>query len=226
MNKSIFITGTDTNVGKTYVSCLLLSALNHAGYKTFALKPVASGGEKNNAGKLVNQDALLLQSSASIKRTYDIVNPIVFENPIAPHLAAKQENTNLTQDIVCRVIQQSVQQDADINLIEGVGGWAVPLNDRELLADVVIQLNIPVILVVGIKLGCLNHTILTHQHILARGGRLIGWVANCLDRDALVIAGNINTLKQWLAAPCLGVVAYDDKSITGMNIHAITDTLF
>ena len=226
MNNTIFITGTDTDVGKTFVSCLILRAINSLGLKTFGLKPIASGCEENNVGELVNQDALLLQCNASIKKTYEIVNPISFKNPIAPHIAANETNMKLTKEMVCQAIIRSIQNGADINLIEGVGGWAVPLNNIELFSDVVIELKIPVILVVGIKLGCLNHALLTYHNMLARGGELIGWVANCLDPYTLSIKENIETLKNWIAAPCLGVVPYNCKSITCININAIKQQLF
>jgi dethiobiotin synthetase len=226
MNNAIFITGTDTDVGKTFVSCLLLQAFNDSGLKTFGLKPIASGCEENKIGELRNQDALLLQCNASIKKTYELVNPIAFKNPIAPHIAADGTNINLTKDIVCRAIMRSIQNDVDINLIEGVGGWAVPLNNIELFSDVVIELKIPVILVVGIKLGCLNHALLTYHNILANSGALVGWVANCLDPDTLSIKENIETLKNWIDAPCLGVVPYNCESATCINVDTIKQRLF
>lgn len=226
MNNTIFITGTDTDVGKTFVSCLLLKAFNESGLKTFGLKPIASGSEENAHGELVNQDALLLQCNASIKKNYKTVNPISFKKPIAPHIAAIESNIKLSREMICQVIINSIQNKADINLIEGVGGWAVPLNNIELFADVVIELKIPIILVVGIKLGCLNHALLTYHNMLARGAEVIGWVANCLLPDALSIKENIETLKNWIAAPCLGVVPYDCKSTTCINTNAIKQRLF
>lgn len=226
MNNAIFITGTDTDVGKTFVSCLILRAINALGLKAFGLKPVASGCEENNVGELINQDALLLQRTASIKKTYEIINPISFKTPIAPHIAANANNIKLTKQIVCQAIISSIQNHADINLIEGVGGWAVPLNNIELFSEVVIELKIPVILVVGIKLGCLNHALLTYHNIVASGGALIGWIANCLDPDTLSIKENIETLQNWIDAPCLGVVPHNCKSITCININAITQQLF
>ena len=199
--------------------------MNSLGLKTFGLKPVASGCEENNVGDLINQDALLLQCNASIKKKYEVVNPIAFKKPIAPHIAANGNNIKLTKQIVCQAVMHSIQNNADINLIEGVGGWAVPLNNIELFSDVVIELKIPVILVVGIKLGCLNHALLTYHNILANSGALIGWVANCLDPDTLSIKENIETLKNWIDAPCLGVVPYDCKSATCINVDAIKQWL-
>lgn len=226
MSKMIFITGTDTDVGKTYVSCLLLQAFNELGFSTFAIKPVSSGCEENDIGELLNQDALNLQRSASIKRVYKMVNPIAFKQPIAPHIAANNKGSPLSKERVCQAILSSRKDNADINLIEGVGGWAVPLNDDELFSDVVIDLKIPVILVVGIKLGCLNHALLTYQNILLRGGEVIGWVANCLDLETLAINENIETLKSWISAPCLAVVSYNCTATTCFNLNAITQKLF
>jgi dethiobiotin synthetase len=222
----IFITGTDTDVGKTFVSCLLLKAFNDLNLKTFGIKPIASGCTPDNAGKLINQDAVLLQQCASIKKNYDLVNPIAFQKPIAPHIAANALHISLTKTSVCKAIVRSLQNDADIHLIEGVGGWSVPLNHEELFSDVVIELNIPIILVVGIKLGCLNHAILTYQAILAIGGTLLGWVANCITPNALCIDENIESLKNWIKAPCLGVVSYGQTSSSCLDAQFIKHRLF
>jgi dethiobiotin synthetase len=226
MSKAVFITGTDTDIGKTFVSCLILRAINSLGLKSFGIKPIASGCVENNVGILENNDALCLQDNASIKKAYEVINPIKFKKPIAPHIAADEKNLSLTKSIVSQAITNSLQEEADINLIEGVGGWSVPLTNTELFSDVVIELNIPVILVVGIKLGCLNHALLTYQNILSRGGNLIGWVANCLKPDTLSIKENIETLKSWITEPCLGVIPYDCKSIKPINIELIKKSLF
>jgi dethiobiotin synthetase len=153
------------------------------------------------------------------------VNPIAFEKPIAPHIAANAVNIELTKKIICQAILRSVQNDADMNLIEGAGGFTVPLNNRELFSDVVIELKIPIILIVGIKLGCLNHAILTYHTILSKGATLLGWVANCLDPDALCIHENIESLKNWIDAPCLGVVPYDCTSTSCIDNKLIQQRL-
>lgn len=201
--ETIFITGTDTNIGKTYVSRLLLEKYNSQGWKTFGIKPIASGCEETASGSLQNSDALTLQQAASIKRPYQQVNPIAFRDPIAPHIAAEKTGVQLTAHRVRKAILASLEPEADINLIEGVGGWSVPLNDHELLSDVISEMNIPVILVIGIKLGCLNHALLTYESILAKGVPFKGWVANCIDPDMLMIEENISTLKKRIKAPCL-----------------------
>ncbi len=217
--KPIFITGTDTDIGKTYVSSLLLKQFNAAGYKTFGIKPIASGCQYNDENILQNDDALTLQKAASLFRPYSIVNPISLKDSVAPHLAAVNMGLKLTKDNVKKNILSSLQSEVDINLIEGVGGWAVPLNDDELFSEVIAELNIPVILVVGIKLGCLNHAILTYQSIMQMNVPFIGWIANCLVPETLLPEENIATLKQWIKQPCLGVVPYAGES--NINIDGI-----
>ena len=218
---TLFITGTDTDAGKTFVSCLLLKQLNKAGYKTSALKPIASGCHYNEKGELQNDDALQLQQAASVDNPYSMVNPFTFEPPVAPHLVAKKSGRPLSVAALKKTIQTSLRSDVDINLIEGVGGWLVPLNAHELLADLASTLDIPIILVVGIKLGCLNHALLTYQNILSRKVKLIGWIANCLSPDTLLIDENIATLKTWIKHPCLGTINFNQPSIDAINIDIV-----
>lgn len=199
MTKTFFITGTDTDVGKTFVSVAMINEYNKQNLKTFGIKLIASGCHKNKEGVLVNDDALALQQVASIKRPYNIVNPFAFKQPIAPHLAGGP----LHKDEVIIKLQSSLQAEADINIIEGAGGWSVPLNEESLISDVIVALKIPVILVVGMRLGCINHAILSANAIINSGAILKGWVANCIDPDMLALHENIETLKQWLPAPCL-----------------------
>lgn len=221
MIPSLFITGTDTDVGKTYVSGLILNALNAMGLKSFALKPIASGCEADSTGQLKSPDALYLQHHSSLKKPYEIVNPIAFENPVAPHIAAAETQTLLTKSRMCEIIASTLPADADVHLIEGAGGWMIPLNQKELFCEVILELQIPIILVVGIKLGCLNHALLTHQNIIAKGGNFRGWIANCIDPKALSITANIETLKQWIPEPCLGVVPYGCKSTAVLDTALI-----
>lgn len=200
--KSISITGTDTGVGKTYFTVSLIQRLNNEGYKTFGLKPIATGCHYDGGGSLVNSDALAIQKAASIKKEYKVVNPIVFQKPIAPHIAAKEVGEELSVKTLTNIINRSVQKEADFNIIEGVGGWEVPLNNEELMSDVVSALNIPVILVVGIRLGCINHAILSYEAIKNSNVRLLGWVANCLDNGMLGVEENIEAIKNWIDVPC------------------------
>jgi dethiobiotin synthetase len=225
MSDTVFITGTDTDVGKTFVSCLCLQGLNDFGLKTFAQKPIASGAVADEFGQLRNADALALQQCSSVKRAYSIVNPIVYAAPIAPHIAALHRGENITAALVQEKIISSMQRCADINLIEGVGGWAVPLNNNELLADVIVTLQIPIVLVVGIKLGCLNHAILTSQNIIARNVPFVGWIANCIDANVLAAQANIQTLQSWIARPCLGVVPFGCNSSGVLNIKLFLELL-
>lgn len=212
MKRCVFITGTDTGVGKSFVSCLLLRAFKQQGLKTFALKPIASGAKANAAGSLRNDDALQLQQHATIKKPYAVVNPICFAEAIAPHIAAGKMHAKISHAELCSIITSANKIKSDITLIEGVGGWSVPLNNTQLFSDVIVALGIPVVLVVAVKLGCLNHALLTYQRLQALGTPVIAWVANCLHPDTLSIEDNIATLKNWIDKPCLGVVPYNCRS--------------
>lgn len=205
--KRLFITGTSTNVGKTYVACALLRSLNEKGFQTVALKPVASGGILTPEG-LQNQDALDLQKAASIKLNYKDVNPILFEPPIAPHIAAKLASLNLNVHRILNACSTVLNTQADYLVIEGAGGWLVPLNDQESFADLAEKLEADIILVVGMQLGCINHALLTVDNILKRGLKLKGWVANCIDPEMLNLNENIETLKQSIKAPLLATLPH------------------
>lgn len=202
-----FVSGTDTNVGKTYISTALLRKFNELGFSTFGIKPISSGCYNVN-GTLLNEDALAIKSASSLKQRYDLVNPVAFEAPIAPHIAAKYNHFPLTINSLFERIKKSMLVCADVFIIEGVGGWFVPLNDQESMADFVKLLNIPVILVIGIRLGCLNHAILTVNAINQMNIPFIGWIANCIEPETIEIDENIKTLKAWIKKPCLGIVQY------------------
>ena len=220
MSLSIFITGTDTGIGKTYVSCELLRKFQQQGYTTLALKPLASGCRKTPTG-LLNEDAEALQSLSSIKLPYSQVNPFAFEAPIAPHLAARQQQLSLSAKALADSCQNT--QLADFTLIEGVGGWQVPLNANETMADFARLLAIPVVLVVGMRLGCLNHALLTASNIQAHGCNLLGWIANCIDRDMLMLEENIESLKQRIKAPLLGISPYQGKLNLAADFYAMIE---
>lgn len=201
MKESYFITGTDTDVGKTWVACRLLQRAARAGKHTLGLKPVAAGAVLSSDG-LRNDDALLLQHASSVQLPYANTNPFCFEPAIAPHLAAQQANTTLTAHAVAAAVQNSIAHSAaNYVLIEGAGGWRVPINDTESLADVARLLGAPVILVVGMRLGCLNHALLTAEAIRADGLALAGWVANDLGEAMPWLEDNIAALEQRLPAP-------------------------
>lgn len=204
--KTFFIAGTDTNVGKTLVAAGLLVAAKNYGLSTAALKPLAAGCEKTDTG-LRNADALLLQSVITQPLMYEQINPIALKSAIAPHIAAQQERRVLSADRIAGFCRGSLNQ-ADFTLVEGAGGWRVPLNPQETVADVVKILRLPVILVVGVRLGCINHALLTIEAIRNDGLQLAGWVANCIDEDMPVLQENIYSLAARIPAPCLGVVPW------------------
>jgi dethiobiotin synthetase len=200
MNR-FFITGTDTDCGKTYVTCYLLNELKRIGKKALAIKPVASGLEDRD-GILINTDVEALKASNG-PNDFNI-NPWLFKPPVSPHLAGGSLSAE-------EIAQYCLSQDfssLDCLLIEGAGGLMVPLNNHETWVDMLRLSNIPVILVVGMKLGCLNHTLLTQQVLATNNLVCAGWVANCLDEDMLMLEENISTLEQAMSAPCLARVGY------------------
>jgi dethiobiotin synthetase len=208
VKKRFFIAGTDTDAGKTLVTTGLLTAANRRGLRTIGLKPVAAGCEQTPDG-LRNSDALL-QQAASVKLSYEQVNPIAFEPPIAPHIAAEQEGRVLTADRLAAYCRGTMMQPADLVLVEGAGGWRVPLSMRESLARLPQLLELDVILVVGMKLGCINHAILTAEAIARDGLRLAGWVANHIDPDMSCPDENLATLERLFRAPLLGRIPWLD----------------
>ena len=204
--KTFFIAGTDTDVGKTLVAAGLLVAAKNHGLSTAALKPIAAGCD-NTSGGLRNADALLLQSVITQPMVYEQINPIALQSAIAPHIAAQQEKRVLSADRIAGFCRGSLNQ-ADFTLVEGAGGWRVPLNPQETLADVAKLLRLPVILVVGMRLGCISHALLTAEAIRNDGLVLAGWVANCIDAEMPVLQENIHSLMARIPAPCLGVVPW------------------
>ena len=207
MTTGCFVTGTDTGIGKTWVSMGLARGWHRAGYATAALKPIASGCETTPEG-LRNEDALLLQASASVALPYDTVNPYRFEPPIAPHIAAREAGVTIAFDRVRRAVDEARAAGAERVVVEGVGGWQVPLAGQATVADLAAFLELPVVLVVGLRLGCLNHALLTLESIHRRGVGVLGWVANAVDPDFDRAEANLATLKERLDAPLLGVVPW------------------
>ena len=212
-----FVTGTDTDAGKTLVASGLLAAAAATGLRTLALKPVAAGAEVHD-GELRNDDALQLMAAMSETLSYAQVNPLVFEPAIAPHIAAEQAGRRLTADQLAGYCRGSMMRPADFMLVEGAGGWRVPLNHRETLADLAVALNLPVILVVGMKLGCINHALLTAEAVRADGLPLAGWVANRVDPEMACFDENLATLQAMLPAPCLGVVPHLGATPTAAEV--------
>lgn len=212
----IFVTGTDTEVGKTYVSCALLEMLKRQGVVTTAMKPVASGAEKIN-GQYVNDDALRLQQAATVNAAYAQINPYVFIDAIAPHIAASREGVEIDFEII-QQSYQSLTELSDFILVEGVGGWLVPLNAKQTIADLAIQLDLPVLLVVGMRLGCINHALLTASAIEQSGASVRGWIANKLEGDYSGVNENIKSIRQRIAAPLLATLEYDTEASASLNI--------
>lgn len=204
-NKWLFVTGTDTDVGKTVIATGILSLANKVGLRTAAIKPVAAGSEDLGAG-LQNQDALQLQSAASHQLPYQQVNPVALQAAIAPHIAAQEEGKTLSADRLVGYCRGLGLLPVDMLLVEGAGGWRVPLNSRETLADVARELNCQVIIVVGLRLGCLNHALLTAEAVRRDGLEIAGWVGNVIDAEMPRLEENIATLRKAFNEPCLGIV--------------------
>jgi len=209
--KKFFIAGTDTDAGKTLVASGILEKARQMGLKTAAVKPVASGSELTPEG-LRNSDALSLIDAMTAELPYDQVNPLAFEPAIAPHIAAMQANKSLQVSRLAGFCNGVMMQPVDLVVVEGAGGWRVPLNPRETLADLAKEMNLPVILVVGMKLGCINHALLTIEAVERDGLQVAGWVANLVDPDMSCYDENLATLKTLIHAPCLGVVPFLDQA--------------
>jgi dethiobiotin synthetase len=212
----IFITGTDTDAGKTFIATMLLYKAQSLGLSSFGLKPVAAGChwsvEQHADGEWHNDDALLLQQASSLKQPYAIHNPIAFPQAIAPHIAAVINQTPMVLADLIKACQPGLDQPADFHLIEGAGGWLVPINDQNTLADFAQQLSHDVILVVGMTLGCINHALLTQQLILATHLNFVGWVANHIDAEMSEQDANFSYLEQHIQAPCLGRIPFSPKT--------------
>lgn len=197
MSRCYFITGTDTDCGKTTVTVALARRLAETGRRVACFKPVASGCQWQDGGWR-NDDALKLMDAASEKMDYDTVNPIALEEAIAPHLAAQRAGSEIDIETLSTPILRS---SADFSLVEGAGGWMVPLSEKTMTADLVKRLEADVILVVGMRLGCINHALLSARAIAADGLNLAGWIANRLNPDQPVQDDNIRTITDFLGPP-------------------------
>ncbi|NIR60103.1 MAG: dethiobiotin synthase [Gammaproteobacteria bacterium] len=202
--EGLFVTGTDTGVGKTLAAAALMHALRARGSSVAGMKPVASGCEATPAG-LRSPDALALQARAGGSTPYELVNPYAFAEPAAPHLLAAEAGVSIEPGRIVRSAE-TLSAGFDCLVVEGVGGWLVPIGSAATMADVAEALGLPVVMVVGVRLGCLNHALLTAEAVRARGLRVAGWVANRLEPGAPRAEDNIVALRERLGAPCLGVV--------------------
>lgn len=208
MKRAYFVTGTDTNVGKTWATLALMTHFKQQNLSVLGMKPVASGCEKIN-DEWQNSDALAIQKMGSQVVDYSLINPFAYELPISPHLAGKENPANL-ETIFANF--QTLQNLADVVVVEGAGGWYAPLNDTETIADLAKKLNLPIILVVGIKLGCINHAVLTTQAIQNANLTCVGWLAICNDVDFDCIDLTIESLKNRLTMPLLGIFPYLEEA--------------
>jgi len=206
VTERFFVTGTDTEVGKTVASCALLQAANRAGFRTAGFKPVASGSEMTADG-LRNTDALALQRNSGVALNYDEVNPYTFAEPTSPHIVSEDEGRPIDAHVLSAGLQ-ALSHKADWVLVEGAGGWYTPLAADWTFADWVQAERLPVILVVGVKLGCINHALLTAQAIAQAGLPLVGWIANDVIPPGKRHAEYLATLTRLLPAPLLGEIPY------------------
>lgn len=204
MARGWFVTGTDTGVGKTLVSCALLHGLAAQGARVAGMKPVASGCQPGADG-LRSEDALVLRTAANVPADYVDINPYAFEKATAPHLAAQASSIEIRIDTI-HAHYARLAGGADHVVVEGIGGWLVPIGATRSMADVVSDLDLPVIMVVGLRLGALNHALLTAQVIAAQGCRLVAWVANSIERQAP--EDYVDALRARLGVPLLGVIPY------------------
>ncbi|MBL0623049.1 dethiobiotin synthase [Aeromonas veronii] len=205
--KSFFITGTDTDVGKTLVARTLLREFSAQGIKCAGYKPVSAGCARTPDG-LRNLDAVLLQEAASLPLPYEVVNPFAYEPPIAPHIAACEARQPITMQGLSEGLRKIEQAGAELAVVEGAGGWYLPLDRKHLLSDWVKQENMAVIMVVGAKLGCLNHALLTFAAIRNDQLPVAGWVINRLHGSMSHYQENLDTLRGLLPAPFLGEIPF------------------
>ncbi len=228
MATGFFITGTDTDVGKTYVATELIKGFRRRQVKVSGFKPVAAGASWID-GQLKNQDALDLMQAASEPFLYNDVNPYCFEPAIAPHLAAQQANVVMELSAI-QSIYAKHKATSEVVIVEGAGGWRVPLDNNVGFDDLALALDLPVILVVGLKLGCINHALLTEAAIINKGCRIAGWVGNDIGGEFEEIDENILTLKNQMTSQCIGYVEHQSQkernSVRSQrNIESLLDYL-
>lgn len=216
--RGYFVTGTDTGVGKTLISAALLHAFAARGLRVVGMKPVAAGCEWRD-GVAYWDDVEQLRAAANVDAAQALVNPYRFEPAIAPHIAAAQAGGAIRLDVIARACD-ALHAQADVVIVEGAGGFRVPLNDREDMADLARALSLPVILVVGMRLGCINHALLSAEAIRHAGLPLAGWVANRIDPAMAQFDASLAALQQRLAAPLLGVVPWlTRRDFSALSAH-------
>jgi dethiobiotin synthetase len=209
MARGIFVAGTDTGVGKTRLVAGLLRALQNADWLTIGMKPVATGTTSTN-GVMINEDVASIVANSSRNSISDTpirdINPFCFDPPVSPHIAAEQSGIYIDIDLIVTAYERLARRH-DAVIVEGTGGWMAPIGPRTTMADIATALELPVVLVVGLRLGCLSHALLTADAIEHAGATLIGWVGNIIDPSMQALSENLDTLKQRLSAPPLGLLA-------------------
>ncbi len=208
MHSAFFVTGTDTGVGKTLITCALLHATRQLGRTAVGMKPIAAGVEADGR----NSDVAQLLAASSLQPPVALVNPFLYDPPIAPHIAAQETGRPIEIRVICQALAH-LRTLAEVVWVEGVGGFRVPLDERQDTADLAQALALPVVLVVGMRLGCLNHALLTAEALATRGLALAGWVANRIDPAMTRFAANLETLHTRLNAPLLGVTPYGADAV-------------
>jgi dethiobiotin synthetase len=208
--QALFVTGTDTGVGKTRVAAALCRAFAARGRRVAAMKPVASGCSVTPEG-LRNEDALALLAAMNVRADYSTVNPYAFEPAIAPHIAALEAGVDIDFSVLDRAYER-LRMQSEVLIVEGAGGWLAPLDGARGFADLAVHWQMDVVLVVGMRLGCLNHALLTTESIERRGLRLRGWVANSIDPLFERLQENISTLHKRILAPCLGFFSFEPQA--------------
>jgi dethiobiotin synthetase len=225
--RGFFVTGTDTEVGKTLVTTLLMAALRRRGKQVLGMKPVAAGCDETAEGWR-NEDVEALRNTASFPVERELMNPYRFLPPISPHLAAAQAGVAIDLGLIAANLER-LRRRADAVLVEGAGGWYAPLGPKTTMADLAHALGLPVILVVGLRLGCLNHALLSAEAITGRGLTLAGWIANAVAPHMACRDENLASLEERLAAPLLGVVphlaagATDPAAILAFELGPLLD---
>jgi dethiobiotin synthetase len=220
MRAGLFIAGTDTGVGKTLAAVSLVRALAARGLAVAAMKPVAAGAATTSRGAR-NEDALALAAAATVAAPYEHINPYCLRTPVSPHIAAAEEGVTID---VALIVQRfgELAHGADCVIVEGAGGWLAPIGERETLADVARALSLPVVLVVGLRLGCLNHALLSARAMEADGLRLAGWIGNAIEPGFGHAAENVATLERWLGCPPLALLPHLDRTANRSSALACT----
>lgn len=202
MSKAFFVTGTDTGAGKTFTSVVLLYALRQRGLRAIGMKPIASGSDETPEG-LRNEDALALQAASEPRPDYALVNPIALRTPTAPEIAARLDGVTLSMAPMTSAFSQ-LHAMADVVLVEGVGGFLAPLDERIDQCEIPQTLGLPIVVVVGLKLGCINHARLTVEAVRGRGFEVLGWIGSLVEPDMLFPDDYFEAVKAALPVPCLG----------------------